>query len=124
MGFLVDTTILIDHLRGKSEAGLWLLSVQQSGLAISVITRAEILGGMRPKEEFATRALLSQLLSLSIEVGVADAAADYRRLYGKSHQLLLPDALIAATARTHGLTLATLNTKDFPMTDIQVQRPY
>ena len=124
MSFLVDTTILIDHLRGRPEAQSWLLSTQTEGLAISVIARAEVLSGMKPEEELATRLLLNQLPLLSIEVRVADTAASYRRVYGKSHQLLLPDALIAATAKIHGMTLATLNTRDFPMTDINVLRPY
>lgn len=122
MNYLVDTTILIDHLRGQSAATNWLLATR--GHAISVITRAEILGGMRPKEEDVTRSLLNQLALLSIDIEVADVAASYRRLYWKSHQLLLPDALIAATAKIHGMTLATLNVKDFPMEDIQILRPY
>ena len=35
--------------------------------------------------------------------------------YQRSHGLEFPDALIAATAEHHGLTLATLNVKHFPM---------
>lgn len=122
--FLVDTSILIDHLRGRPEANAWLASLPEGSLAISVITRAEILSGMRPHEETRTRLLLSQLLTLSVDVPIADAAAQYRQLYGKSHQLALPDALIASTAQIHNLRVVTLNNRDFPMTDVQVLRPY
>ena len=124
MKYLVDTTILIDHLRGRAEASSWLLANHETGLVISVITRAEILGGMRPKEETATQLLLSQLATLLIDIAIADAAAKYRRLYFKSHGLLLPDALIAATAKVHNLVVATLNDRDFPMTDVRIERPY
>lgn len=121
---MVDTTILIDHLRGRPEARGWLEDHQADGLTISVIARAEILGGMRPGEEPATWALLNRLPTLQVDARVADVAASYRRHFMKSHGLLLPDALIAATARVNDKTLVALNTRDFPMDDIRVLRPY
>lgn len=124
MSFVVDTTILIDHLRGRPEAREWLESHQADGLSISVIARAEIVGGLRAGEEQATWSLLHRLPTLEVDTRVADLAGSYRRNYLKSHGLLLPDALIAATARTHDKTLVTLNTRDFPMDDIRVLRPY
>jgi len=47
------------------------------------------------------------------EIGVTGGL--YRRDYRKSHETGLADALIAATARLHSLTLVTLNKKHFPM---------
>jgi len=45
--------------------------------------------------------------------------------YSKSHGLLIPDALIAATAIVHGMELATDNLKDFEMLPgLRVRRPY
>jgi predicted nucleic acid-binding protein len=79
---------------------------------------------MRANEEVATCLLLDRLPMLAVDAAVADRGAAYRRLYWKSHRLLLPDALIAATVSHHGLILATLNIRDFPMTDLQIQRPY
>lgn len=124
MTFVVDTTILIDHLRGRLTAREWLEEHQADGLTISVIARAEILGGMRSGEEPSTWALLNQLPTLAVDTRVADVAANYRRHFMKSHGLLLPDALIAATARIYDKALVTLNTRDFPMDDIRVFRPY
>lgn len=124
MSFVVDTTILIDHLRGRPEAREWLLNHQTDGLTISVIARAEVLGGLRPGEEEATWALLDRLPTLDVSTEVADIAARYRRQFRKSHGMLLPDALIAGIARTHDKTLVTLNSRDFPMDDIRVTRPY
>ena len=40
------------------------------------------------------------------------------------HGLKVPDAIILATARCHGLTLATRNSKDFPLSLGEVLHPY
>ena len=47
--------------------------------------------------------------------------AEYRR---RGRMLHLPDALIAATAKEHGLTLATRNLCDFEHLDIDVVNPW
>ena len=54
---------------------------------------------------------------------IAGLAGDYVRRYGPSHGTDPIDALIAATAKTHGLALATLNLKHFPMF-AGLTRPY
>ena len=46
---------------------------------------------------------------------IAARAGVFVRLYGGSHSIDDPDAIIAATAEHHGLRLATLNVKHFPM---------
>ena len=46
---------------------------------------------------------------------IARRAGAWVRVYGPSHSVGLADALIAATAEHHGLELATLNVKHFPM---------
>ncbi|MEW6283344.1 MAG: type II toxin-antitoxin system VapC family toxin [Candidatus Eremiobacterota bacterium] len=124
MSFVIDTGILIDHLPGRPETGAWMSENGDQGLAVSVITRAELLAGMRPDEVDATTRLLGALVTIPVDNRVADVAGEYRRQYFKSHGLLLPDALIAATARTQRMTLVTLKVRDFPMTDLQILRPY
>ena len=49
---LVDSDVLIEHLRGAAAARDWLLDARQSSgpLAISVVSLTEIAGGMRPPE--------------------------------------------------------------------------
>lgn len=60
MSALVDTSILIDYLRGHESAADLLESERASGaLHASEITRLEVLAGMRPAEEEPTRLLLS-----------------------------------------------------------------
>lgn len=123
---LVDTDVLIDHLRGLEPAKRFLRGRRESGdsLYCSVITYAELLAGARSREEPLLRALLAALQAVTINEAVAEQAGLYCRRYSKSHGLLLPDALIAASAKSINATLVTLNVNHFPMKDIQVLVPY
>jgi predicted nucleic acid-binding protein len=123
---LVDTDVLIDHLRGRREARDFLASKLTASAPVycSTISRAEILGGMRPGEERAIGALLDALESVPIDEAVAEVGGMYRRRYGRSHGVLLPDALVAASARVVGATLVTCNVKHYPMSDLSKLRPY
>ena len=100
---LVDTDILIDHLRTGSgfEPG-------DDPVWYSVVTRAELYAGRESDEEVVER-LLEALPELPIDRAVAELAGRVRRETG----LALPDALIAATALRHGLALLTRNTRRF-----------
>lgn len=57
---------------------------------------------------------------LGIEISTALQAAEYRAVHGLSPN----DSLIAATAKVHGLTLATRNTADFQATGISLVNPW
>jgi len=59
-----------------------------------------------------------------IDGRAAEDAGRYRKAFRASHKLLLPDALIAASAKNVGAILVTLNRKHYPMTDIEIQIPY
>ncbi len=126
MKLVVDTDVLIDFLKGKIQARNYLSQCRRSGdlLCYSVITKAELYAGLRPGEESALMLLLNSMQELIVDGHIAAQGGKYRQQFMKSHQLQLPDALIAATVKTHHATLITLNTKHFPMTDIVVKRPY
>ena len=123
---VLDTDILIDHLRARKKAVEYLLDLAARGqtLMCSVISHAEILSGMRSAEEPATRAFLGTFHIVPIDTAVSEEAARYRRTYGPSHGVLLPDALIAATALVRKASLVTLNVTHYPMSDIAVVKPY
>jgi len=89
-----------------------------------VITKAEIYAGLREGEEDAVFSLFKGMDEFSVDGEIAVQAGLYRNAFMKSHSLLLPDALIAATAKCIGAKLVTCNTKDFPMKDIVVEAPY
>jgi predicted nucleic acid-binding protein len=106
---LVDSVIMIDHFNGIPAATDYLLEMQGQ-LAISVITRAEVLTGFEGKERHLACRLLDRFPTLIIDRGIADLAATLRRQY----RWKMPDALQAAVAKNHKLKFATRDTDDFP----------
>ncbi len=113
--YLLDTGILIRHLRGKKAAVRLLRGLgAKSRLAISAVTRTEIRAGMRLPEDRATRRLLARLETIALDQRIADRAGDLiRHTRSQGRTLHLADAIIAATAAQRGLTLVTLNPSDF-----------
>jgi predicted nucleic acid-binding protein len=113
--YLLDTGILLRHLRGRKAVVRLMRGLgSKNRLSISVITRAEVGAGIRYDEDRATRRLLSRLDTLSADQRTADLAGDLiRRIRSQGRTLHLADALIAATAIQHNLTLVTLNRGDF-----------
>jgi predicted nucleic acid-binding protein len=112
---LLDTCILIDVLRGR-EAAVAFVGGLKSTPAISAITATELIAGARGKvEEEAIDRILATYEIAEIDLEIARLAGDYVRDFGRSHGVDPIDALIAATAKTRELDLATLNIKHFPM---------
>lgn len=114
---LVDSDVLIAHLRGVPSARDWLVGARSRGpLAISAVTVAEITGGVRDGEERAVHTLLAALTTQPVTDAIARRAGALRREFGRSHSGIgLGDYLIAATAMELGHELATLNVRHFPM---------
>ncbi|MCV6983568.1 type II toxin-antitoxin system VapC family toxin [Mycolicibacterium pulveris] len=114
---LVDSDILIAHLRGLEAARDWLIEARGEGpLAISVVSIAELVGGMRSVERREVWQLLASFRTEPATEIVARRAGHFRRRYRASHPGIgLGDYLIAATADVKGYQPATLNVKHFPM---------
>lgn len=106
---LLDSVILIDHLNGVGQSTAWLGSQDWNRLAISAITRAEVLAGAAQEESVHIAHLLDSFDCLPLEAETADRAARIRR----EKRLRLPDAFQAAVAELHRLDLVTRNTRDF-----------
>ena len=112
---IVDTDILIDAARRVGEAVACLDHIERaSTLAISVITEMELLIGCRSKAELrSTERFLQRFQLLRLNEQACDQAVELLRQYRLSHGLLIPDALIAATAMTRGYLLVSKNQRDF-----------
>ena len=120
---LFDTDILIDILRGREAIRTFLLDLTDHSVpCCSVISVAELYAGMRPEEKHATDILLDALVIVPVTQEIAETAGRFKRRM-KSRRLELADCLIAATAFVEGVTLATGNTKDYPMSEITVINP-
>ena len=116
--WLVDTSVLVDHLRGVPRATDLLRGAVRQNIELCSVTivRTEILGGMRPKEERSTLHLLESLRWLDVTTEIADVAGAFVRRYRKSHPTIdVVDYIIAGAARRTGALLMTLNVKHFPM---------
>ena len=117
---VLDTDVLIDMLRGREAARLFLQDMADRFVpCCSVISVAELYVGMRPEEESATRSFLDGLVIIPVTQEIAEVAGRFKKR-SVSHRLELADCLIAATAFVEGATLATGNVKDYPMREITV----
>lgn len=115
MSLLIDTNVIIDYLRHHPKA-LVLIDGMRGKPSISVVTAMEAYAGASSKaEEKCIEQLLQGSRVLPVTIEIARAAGQHMKHYARSHGLDDIDALIAATAEQHGLQLATLNVKHFPM---------
>lgn len=124
--YLLDTTVLIAHLRGDEAVTALLLDLLAAGhwLGTSCVNIAEIERGIRSRERKAATALSKRLRFLETGREAAVRAGRYQAAFEKRGQSLhTADALVAGTARAHGAVLLTDNVRDFPMKDIEVEAP-
>lgn len=136
MAYLLDT-VTISELRDKRTRDpavvAWQASLVGESFFLSVISLNEIRYGLlkvsRHDPDFAETltawydgivANEPYLPFLPISRAIAEAAADFRAAHGTAFN----DSLIAATAKVHGLTLATRNTPDFAEIGISLVNPW
>jgi predicted nucleic acid-binding protein len=100
---LVDSDVLVDHLRGHRR-----FVAGSDELHVSAVTRAELFSGAATQER-RVRRLLEPMVDISVDAAIAETAGRIRRRRPNR----LPDALSAATALEHRLTLVTPNVRDF-----------
>ncbi|EKF58269.1 hypothetical protein QWE_16743 [Agrobacterium albertimagni AOL15] len=115
---LFDTNIVIDVLKGVPPASDVLSSYPQR--AVSIITWMEVMVGTPGALTDATRDFLRGFQLIGLDENVAEQAVILRQL----HRLKLPDAVIWATAKVHGLSLLTRDTKGFPRQHPEIIVPY
>lgn len=111
---LVDTDVIIWHLRGYGEATSELDRLNP--LTLSAVSYLEILQGLRNKVELsAVKKMLEwrNALMLPLTDRITHRAILLMESMALSHGLQLGDALIAASALEHGLPLLTGNLKHF-----------
>lgn len=111
---LCDTNVLIEFYKNNSSVVDTLKKIGQSNIALSVVTTAELIyGALNKKELQQILTDLDHLTSLDIDSDICRIFLRLMSDYSLSHNLTLPDALIAASALHHEIPLYTLNLKDF-----------
>ena len=135
MTYLLDTNVLSETRKRQPSAGVagWITATPPDRLHVSVLTLGEIEQGIarvRARGDRSQAAALERWLQ-DVESGFEDrilpvtlpVAAAWGR---QQHVRPLPviDALIAATAQVHGMTVVTRNVKDFELAGVQVLDPF
>ena len=117
---ILDSTVLIDFLRGRPAVRrVRALRDQGDVPATTSINVEEIVRGLRQPEQGALDALVTGLVVLSIDEAVARLAGRWRREFAALGTTLWQgDCLIAAAAQVSGARLCTGNPQDFPMLDV------
>jgi predicted nucleic acid-binding protein len=120
---LLDTTVLIDVLRGRPAAAR-VLNLRKGGQVpwICAINVEEVWRGLRAQEEEGAGGLLDALRLAALGRSEARRAGAWRRQFAqRGTTLSQADCLIASAAVTIGVPLATGNPRDFPMKDLVVE---
>jgi predicted nucleic acid-binding protein len=112
--WLLDTSVLVDLLRGRQEAREWIDSLDSNARWLSVVTVAELLAGSTNKRE---ERIINRELELYqiewIDEPTSQRALELYREFRLSHGVGFLDCMIAASAMEKRLLLATLNLKHF-----------
>jgi predicted nucleic acid-binding protein len=131
--FLLDTNVISELRKVKPHGAVlsWLKSVHSGQLFLSAFSMGEIQAGverLRPVDSTKAREIEIWLNSVpgiyQILPMDSDCFREWARLiHGKSDSLFR-DALIAATALVHGLTVATRNRRDFASLGASLFNPF
>ena len=110
---LLDTNILIEILKNNQETIKRVQSFNDE-LAISSVTSMELIYGAFNKAEIRQiEAFLLSFRIIWVDSKISKKAYNLIKKYSKSHNLDIPDSLIAATAIENNIELFTYNLKDF-----------
>ena len=121
----IDADVLIWHLRGEKKAKKLLMRLRDKehcDFYIGAMQRAEVVFLMRPEEQAETELFLSQVKTESVDQRVVDAAGAIYRKWHPGHGIDVNDAILAAIVMQTGGRIFTLNTRHFPMPELNVQR--
>ena len=131
--YLIDTNVVSELRKPKPHgaAVAWLHSLELGQGFFSAVTFGEIQRGAEltrrqdPIKANEIEAWATQLEHTS-QVLAMDAACfrEYARLMHHRSDTLVEDAMMAATARVHGLTVSTRNERDFADFDVAVLNPF
>jgi len=123
--YLLDTTVIIDCLRGRKEVVEFLTKLASEGLVVGccAINIAEVYAGMKENERQVTKKFLDSLEYYEMTRNLAELAGEYKREYaGKGITLSLSDVIIAAVTISNNLILVTDNLRHYPMPELNIKQ--
>lgn len=131
--YLLDTNIVSELRKPRPHGGVvaWLQSTEDADLHLSAVTLGEIQAGVElTRDQDASKAVeieaWLELVAQSYNVLPMDGAAfrAWARLMHRRSDTLYEDAMIAATAAVHNLTVVTRNVADFELFGVRVLNPF
>ncbi len=122
MRYLLDTTVLIDHVRGKPTAVALVreLFSEPNDLLTCDATIAEAVSKGGDDEIAAIRVLINALEYVATHPDAAHWAGESRRRLGRTSPRRLGDALIAGVAWFNDAVVVTRNPQDFEVQGVRV----
>lgn len=121
---LLDSTFVIDHLRGVPAAIEGMAAIFENGDEpyVSEVVVCEVRAGLRAEDERHLVTLLEPIEFVQPGPDQALTAGRWRsELHAHGRTLSLADALIATAADSLGAAVLTRNVRDFAMTPVRVQ---
>ena len=131
--YLLDTNILSELRRPRPHGAVvaWLESTPDSDLHVSAVTLGGLQAGIEltREQDAATAREIEQwadLVAATYNVLPMDAETfrEWARLMHRRSDTLYENAMIAATARRHGLTVVTRNVGDFALFGVALLNPF
>ena len=131
--YLLDTNIVSELRKPRPHGGVvaWLQSTEDVDLHLSAVTLGEIQAGIElTRDQDASKAseieTWLELVAQAYNVLPMDGATfrTWARLMHRRSDTLYEDAMIAATAAVHNLTVVTRNVTDFAKFDVRVLNPF
>ena len=131
--YLLDTNVISELRKPKPHGAVlaWITPIEDSQLFLSAVTLAEIQAGIeitaeqnpqKANELTAWLEAISKLYNV-IPMGGPEFRCWARFMHRRSEQLY-EDAMIAATAAVHNLTVVTRNTGDFAGFNVSLLNPF
>jgi len=131
--YLLDTNVVSELRKAKPHGAVlaWIETVADANLFLSAVTLGEIQAGIEitrvqdPAKAEALEAWANQLANTQ-HILPMDAAAFrlWAKFMHKQSSALYEDAMIAATAKLHNLTVVTRNTRDFGRFTVPLFNPF